>query len=91
MRKNISHPYYECSIVTKFAIKYGDNLYMTHTLFTFSEKNWFTDKIDEIPNNMLFDSYNDAHDCLSFINEHHSLIGKYLSIDVVRKLKENVE
>lgn len=75
-------------IISKFVIKYGDKFYMTKDWFTFSEKNWFTDKINEIPNDMLFDGYNKALACLTFIRERHSLIGKYLSIDVVKILKE---
>ena len=73
-------------IVTKFAIKYGEHLYLTHALFEISENNWFIDNIAEIPDDMLFDTYNEANDCLLFIAKHHKLIGKYISIDVVRKL-----
>ena len=78
------------NIITKFAIKYGDKYYMTKVLFAFSEKNWFTDKISEIPDDMLFDSYNEANDCLLWICERHNLVEKYLSIDVVNKLKEDL-
>ena len=79
------------NIITKFAIKYGDSFYMTKALFTFSDKDWFTDNINEIPDDMLFDNYKEAEDCLFFICENHRLVNKHMSIDVVRKLeKENI-
>lgn len=77
------------NVITKFAIKYSDKYYMTSGLFTFSKKDWFTDNINEIPNDMLFDSYNEANNCLLWICERHNLVGKYLSVGIVRKLKEN--
>jgi len=75
------------NIVNKFAIKYSSNFYMTKALFTVSEKNWFTANINEIPDDMLFDSYKEAEDCLMFISKYHSLVDQYMSIDVVRKVE----
>lgn len=89
MNGNIPLPA-KIDIITKFAIKYGDKFYMTRVLFIFSEMDWFTDNINEIPNDMLFDSYSKANDCLLYICERHNLVGKYLSIGVVRKLKEKL-
>lgn len=74
------------NIITKLAIKYGDSFYMTKAIFAFSENDWFTDNINEIPDNMLFDNYKEAENCLMFISKYHTLVDKYMSIDVVRKL-----
>ena len=76
------------NVVSKYAIKYGDNLYLTKSSFTFSKKDWYTDKISEIPNDMLFDSYNEARDWLYSIGFHHRLVRDYLSLEIVRKLED---
>ena len=75
-------------VISKFVIKYGNNFYITRDWFTLSEKDWFTDNINEIPKDMLFDGYNKALVCLMSIYERHRLVGKRLSIDVVKILEE---
>lgn len=75
------------NIITKLAIKYCDNFYMTKACFKFTDNDWFTTRIEEIPDDMLFDNFKEAEDYLLFISEYHSLMRQYLSIDVVRKLE----
>lgn len=75
------------NVITKLAIKYGDNFYMTKVCFKFTDNDWFTTRIEEIPDDLLFDNFKDAEDCLLFISEYHSLMKQYLSVDVVRKLE----
>lgn len=73
------------NIITKLAIKYNDVFYTTKACFKFTDNDWFTTRVEEIPDNMLFDDYNKANDCLLFISKYHNLMNQHLSIDVVRK------
>ena len=77
------------NIVNKLAIKYGDSFYMTKACFKFTNNNWFTTRIEEIPDDMLFDNFKDAEDCLLFISEYHRLMNQYLSVALVRKLERD--
>ena len=77
------------NIVNKLAIKYGNNFYMTKVCFKFTDNDWFTTRIEEIPDDMLFDNFKDAEDCLLFISEYHRLMNQYLSVDVVRKVERD--
>ena len=74
------------NIITKFAIKYNDVFYITKACFKFTDNDWFITRIEKIPDNMLFDNYTEAEDCLMFISKYHALVNKHMSIDVVRKL-----
>ncbi len=74
------------NIADKFAIKYND-YYLTKIFFNITDDNWYTDRIDEIPDDLLFNEYNEADNCLLVICANHRLINKHVSIVPVRKVE----
>ena len=73
-------------IVNKYVISYGDELYMTKGLFTFSHYDWATRNLEEVPENMLFDTYEQAEDTLLWMSNFHKLTVEHMKVKPVRIL-----